>query len=130
MPVTRLRQRGLAASYPAELTVRRRLAEVYHLYGEPAEAGRWAHLDADRSRPHRAGAPGLRGARRRHLRPLVALTPVLRCPGAPALRPSGTAALRCPRPFAQSRCSAASQSRHRCCSSSGGYHGSPGRAGR
>ncbi|MEU1282663.1 DUF6584 family protein [Kitasatospora sp. NPDC005856] len=48
IPVARLRLRGLVASYPADLTVRRRLAEVYRLYGEPAEAGRWAYLDADR----------------------------------------------------------------------------------
>ncbi len=36
------------SSYPADLTVRQRLAEVYRLYGEPAEAGRWAYLDTDR----------------------------------------------------------------------------------
>ncbi|MFD4909110.1 DUF6584 family protein [Kitasatospora purpeofusca] len=48
IPVARQRLRGLVASYPADLTVRRRLADVYRLYGEPAEAGRWAYLDADR----------------------------------------------------------------------------------
>ncbi|MER7705078.1 DUF6584 family protein [Kitasatospora sp. NPDC097605] len=48
IPVARQRLRGLVASYPADLTVRLRLAEVYRLYGEPAEAGRWAYLDADR----------------------------------------------------------------------------------
>ncbi|MER8186112.1 DUF6584 family protein [Kitasatospora sp. NPDC094015] len=48
IPVARQRLRGLVGSYPADLTVRRRLAEVYRLYGEPAEAGRWAYLDADR----------------------------------------------------------------------------------
>ncbi|MFJ6777186.1 DUF6584 family protein [Kitasatospora sp. NPDC091257] len=154
---------GLAASYPAGLTARRRPAWIYRLSGEPTEAGRWAHLDTDRDRPRqagraprdglrtggppgplaararprpaprpggagraaglrlsgprRSGAPGLRGARCRHLRLLVTLAPALRYSGAPG-------------PSLQSRCSAASQSRHRCCSSSGGYHGSPGRAGR
>ncbi|MFE6750715.1 DUF6584 family protein [Kitasatospora purpeofusca] len=48
IPVARQRLRGLVASYPADLTVRRRLAEVYRLYGEPAEAGRWSCLGADR----------------------------------------------------------------------------------
>ncbi|WP_431683803.1 DUF6584 family protein [Kitasatospora sp. KL5] len=48
IPVARQRLRGLVSSYPADLTVRRRLAEVYRLYGEPAEAGRWAYLDTDR----------------------------------------------------------------------------------
>ncbi|MEV7185518.1 DUF6584 family protein [Kitasatospora sp. NPDC093102] len=48
IPLARQRLRGLVASYPADLTVRRRLAEVYRLYGEPTEAGRWAYLDADR----------------------------------------------------------------------------------
>ncbi|MFB8200455.1 DUF6584 family protein [Kitasatospora purpeofusca] len=48
IPVARQRLRGLVTSYPADLTARRRLAEVYRLYGEPAEAGRWTYLDADR----------------------------------------------------------------------------------
>ncbi|MCU7826074.1 DUF6584 family protein [Kitasatospora sp. DSM 101779] len=47
-PVARQRLRGLVGSCPADLTARRRLAEVYRLYGEPAEAGRWAYLDEDR----------------------------------------------------------------------------------
>ncbi|MFI5527729.1 DUF6584 family protein [Kitasatospora sp. NPDC051853] len=48
IPVARQRLRGLVGSYPADLTARRRLAEVYRLYGEPVEAGRWAYLEADR----------------------------------------------------------------------------------
>ncbi|KJY26650.1 MULTISPECIES: DUF6584 family protein [unclassified Streptomyces] len=48
IPVARQRLRGLVASYPADLTARQRLAEVYRLYGESAEAGRWAYLDVDR----------------------------------------------------------------------------------
>ncbi|MFJ8433935.1 DUF6584 family protein [Kitasatospora sp. NPDC094019] len=48
IPVARQRLRGLVASYPADLTVRQRLAEIYRLYGEPAEAGRWTYLDPDR----------------------------------------------------------------------------------
>ncbi|WP_431677094.1 DUF6584 family protein [Kitasatospora sp. KL5] len=48
IPVARQRLRGLVGSRPADLTARRRLAEVYRLYGEPAEAGRWTYLDEDR----------------------------------------------------------------------------------
>ncbi|MEV8094431.1 DUF6584 family protein [Kitasatospora sp. NPDC085879] len=48
IPVARQRLRGLVGSYPADLTARRRLAEVYRLYGEPAQAGRWTYLDEDR----------------------------------------------------------------------------------
>ncbi|MEV7603703.1 DUF6584 family protein [Kitasatospora sp. NPDC089797] len=48
IPVARQRLRGLVVSCPTDLTVRRRLAEVYRLYGEPAQAGRWAYLEADR----------------------------------------------------------------------------------
>lgn len=48
IPVARQRVRGLVGSYPADLTARRRLAEVYRLYGESVEAGRWAYLEEDR----------------------------------------------------------------------------------
>ncbi|MFF5158811.1 DUF6584 family protein [Streptomyces sp. NPDC000348] len=48
VPVARQRLRGLVSSYPRDLTLRRRLAEVYRLYGEPAEAGRWMYLEEDR----------------------------------------------------------------------------------
>ncbi|WP_030216129.1 DUF6584 family protein [Streptomyces sp. NRRL WC-3626] len=48
VPLARQRLRGLVSSYPTDLTLRRRLAEVYRLYGEPAEAGRWMYLEEDR----------------------------------------------------------------------------------
>ncbi|KOV22572.1 DUF6584 family protein [Streptomyces caelestis] len=48
VPMARQRLRGLVSSYPDDLTLRRRLAEVYRLYGEPAEAGRWMYLEEDR----------------------------------------------------------------------------------
>ncbi|MFF2079056.1 DUF6584 family protein [Kitasatospora sp. NPDC058162] len=64
IPVARQRLRGLVASYPADLTVRRRLAEVYRLYGEPAEAGRWAYLEEDRDPAETAAFEG------RHADPL------------------------------------------------------------
>ncbi len=48
VPLARQRLRGLVASFPHDLTLRRRLAEVYRLYGEPAEAGRWMYLEEDR----------------------------------------------------------------------------------
>ncbi|NKQ23046.1 DUF6584 family protein [Streptomyces galbus] len=48
VPVARQRLRGLVSSFPDDLTVRRRLGEVYRLYGDPAEAGRWMYLEEDR----------------------------------------------------------------------------------
>ncbi|WP_031014658.1 DUF6584 family protein [Streptomyces sp. NRRL F-5727] len=48
VPLARQRLRGLVASFPHDLTLRRRLAEVYRLYGEAAEAGRWTYLEEDR----------------------------------------------------------------------------------
>lgn len=48
VPVARQRLRGLVSSFPDDLMLRRRLAEVYRLYGEPAEAGRWTYLEQDR----------------------------------------------------------------------------------
>ncbi|MET7981870.1 DUF6584 family protein [Streptomyces sp. NPDC005281] len=48
VPVARQRLRGLVSSFPDDLTLRRRLAETYRLYGEPAEAGRWMYLEPDR----------------------------------------------------------------------------------
>ncbi|MET9723711.1 DUF6584 family protein [Streptomyces zaomyceticus] len=48
LPVARQRLRGLVSSFPNDLMLRRRLAEVYRLYGEPAEAGRWMYLEEDR----------------------------------------------------------------------------------
>ncbi|MGW4725170.1 DUF6584 family protein [Streptomyces sp. S1] len=48
VPLARQRLRGLVASFPHDLTLRRRLAEVYRLYGDAAEAGRWMYLEEDR----------------------------------------------------------------------------------
>ncbi|MFG2455701.1 DUF6584 family protein [Streptomyces sp. NPDC048523] len=48
VPVARQRLRGLVSSFPYDLTLRRRLAEVYRLYGDAAEAGRWMYLEEDR----------------------------------------------------------------------------------
>ncbi|MFC6593629.1 DUF6584 family protein [Kitasatospora paranensis] len=48
VPMARQRLRGLVCSYPTDLRVRRRLGEIYRLYGEPTEAGRWLYLDDDR----------------------------------------------------------------------------------
>ncbi|MFD9333493.1 DUF6584 family protein [Streptomyces sp. NPDC060028] len=48
VPLARQRLRGLVSSFPWDLALRRRLAEVYRLYGEAAEAGRWMYLEADR----------------------------------------------------------------------------------
>ncbi|MGW5635068.1 DUF6584 family protein [Streptomyces sp. NPDC003832] len=66
VPVARQRLRGLVSSYPHDLTLRRRLAEVYRLYGDPAEAGRWMYLEEDRDADETAafearyGSPGWR----------------------------------------------------------------------
>ncbi|MEV4560129.1 DUF6584 family protein [Kitasatospora sp. NPDC049285] len=46
-PVARQRLRSLVNSCPTELVARRRLAEVYRLYGEPSQAGRWNYLEED-----------------------------------------------------------------------------------
>ncbi|CAM5376237.1 hypothetical protein STANM337S_01670 [Streptomyces tanashiensis] len=66
VPMARQRLRGLVSSFPCDLTLRRRLAEVYRLYGDAAEAGRWMYLEEDR-RPdetaafeERYGSPGWR----------------------------------------------------------------------
>lgn len=48
VPVARQRLRGLVSSFPHDLTIRQRLAEVYRLYGDAAEAGRWMYLEEDR----------------------------------------------------------------------------------
>ncbi|WP_333774014.1 DUF6584 family protein [Streptomyces sp. IBSBF 3136] len=66
VPVARQRLRGLISSFPHDLTLRRRLAEVYRLYGDSAEAGRWMYLEDDRSAEETAafearyGTPGRR----------------------------------------------------------------------
>ncbi|WP_327357904.1 DUF6584 family protein [Streptomyces sp. NBC_01304] len=48
VPVARQRLQGLVSSFPRDLMLRRRRAEVYRLCGDLAEAGRWMYLDADR----------------------------------------------------------------------------------
>ncbi|MFE0949021.1 DUF6584 family protein [Streptomyces mutabilis] len=66
VPVARQRLRGLISSFPHNLTLRRRLAEVYRLYGDAAEAGRWMYLEEDRNADETAafearyGSPGWR----------------------------------------------------------------------
>ncbi|MFB7587395.1 DUF6584 family protein [Streptomyces sp. NPDC056169] len=66
VPMARQRLRGLVSSFPYDLTLRRRLAEVYRLYGDAAEAGRWMYLEVDRDADETAafeeryGSPGWR----------------------------------------------------------------------
>ncbi|MFD4831464.1 DUF6584 family protein [Streptomyces uncialis] len=66
VPVARQRLRGLVSSFPHDLALRRRLAEVYRLYGDAAEAGRWMYLEEDRDADETAafearyGSPGWR----------------------------------------------------------------------
>ncbi|WP_418959758.1 DUF6584 family protein [Streptomyces tritici] len=58
VPLARRRLRGLVSSYPYDLTLRRRLAEVYRLYGDAAEAGRWTYLEEDRDADETAAFEG------------------------------------------------------------------------
>ncbi|MFJ6797167.1 DUF6584 family protein [Streptomyces sp. NPDC091268] len=66
IPIARQRLRGLISSFPHDVTLRRRLAEVYRLYGDAAEAGRWMYLEEDRNADETAafearyGSPGWR----------------------------------------------------------------------
>jgi hypothetical protein len=48
--VLRARQRiaGLVGTYPHRLDLRERLAEVYRVLGQPAQAGRWSYLAEER----------------------------------------------------------------------------------
>ena len=48
--VLRARQRvaGLVGTYPQRLDLRERLAEVYRVLGQPAQAGRWTYLSDER----------------------------------------------------------------------------------
>ncbi|MBT2530507.1 hypothetical protein J7E91_35490 [Streptomyces sp. ISL-99] len=48
VPLARQRLRGLVSSFPQDLLLRRRLGDIYRLYGEPVEVGRWMYLEADR----------------------------------------------------------------------------------
>ncbi|SCD83364.1 hypothetical protein GA0115239_109418 [Streptomyces sp. BpilaLS-43] len=65
IPVARQRLRGLVSSFPHDLALRR-LAEVYRLYGDAAETGRWMYLEEDRNADEiaafeaRYGSPGWR----------------------------------------------------------------------
>jgi predicted Zn-dependent protease len=49
------RLHGLLVTYPQNLALRRRLAEIYHLLHQPAMAGRYWYLEADQS-PEMAAA--------------------------------------------------------------------------
>ncbi|MFI6642940.1 DUF6584 family protein [Streptomyces sp. NPDC050504] len=66
VPLARQRLRGLVSSFPQDLALRRRLAGVYRLYGDAAEAGRWMYLEEDREADETAafearyGSPGRR----------------------------------------------------------------------
>ncbi|MFD7569544.1 DUF6584 family protein [Streptomyces sp. NPDC055893] len=66
VPMARQRLRGLVSSFPHDLTLRRRLAEVYRLYGDATQAGRWMYLEEDRDAEETAaferryGTPGWR----------------------------------------------------------------------
>ncbi|MFB7905926.1 DUF6584 family protein [Kitasatospora sp. NPDC056076] len=71
IPVARQRLRSLVGRYPADLTVRRRLAEVYRLYGEPVEAGRWAYLEEERDEAETAAFEGRYADPRRRMRALA-----------------------------------------------------------
>ncbi|MFJ8231694.1 DUF6584 family protein [Streptomyces sp. NPDC094448] len=71
IPVARQRLRGLVSSFPADPALRRRLAEVYRLYGEPAEAGRWMYLAADRDAAETAAFEKRYGTPLRRMRALA-----------------------------------------------------------
>ncbi|MGW6866189.1 DUF6584 family protein [Streptomyces sp. NPDC054904] len=66
IPIARQRLRGLISSFPHDLTLRRRLAGIYRLYDDAAEAGRWMYLEEDRNADETAafearyGSPGWR----------------------------------------------------------------------
>lgn len=49
--VLRARQRvaGLVGTFPQRLDLRERLAEVYRVLGQPAQAGRWTYLSEERN---------------------------------------------------------------------------------
>ncbi|MGW1103912.1 DUF6584 family protein [Streptomyces sp. NPDC002540] len=48
VPMARQRLRGLVSSYPHHPALRRRLADIYRMYGDPAEVGRWTYLEEGR----------------------------------------------------------------------------------
>ena len=71
VPVARQRLRGLLSSFPHDLTLRRRLAEVYRLYGDAAEAGRWMYLEEDRNADETAAFETRYGTPARRMRALA-----------------------------------------------------------
>lgn len=71
VPVARQRLRGLVSSFPNDLTLRRRLAETYRLYGEPAQAGRWMYLESDRDAAETAAFEARYDTPERRMRALV-----------------------------------------------------------
>ncbi|MFE3635428.1 DUF6584 family protein [Streptomyces sp. NPDC059168] len=71
VPVARQRLRGLVSSFPHDLAPRRRLAEVYRLYGDAAEAGRWTYLEEDRNADETAAFEARYGSPGRRMRALA-----------------------------------------------------------
>ncbi|MGW8766866.1 DUF6584 family protein [Streptomyces sp. NPDC055815] len=71
VPMARQRLRGLVSSFPYDLTLRRRLAEVYRLYGDAAEAGRWSYLEEDRRPDETAAFEERYGSPARRMRALA-----------------------------------------------------------
>jgi hypothetical protein len=71
VPVARQRLRGLVSSFPYDLTLRRRLAEVYRLYGDAAEAGRWMYLEEDRNADETAAFEARYGSPRWRMKALA-----------------------------------------------------------
>lgn len=70
IPLARQRLRGLVSSFPHDLTLRRCLAQVYRLYGDAAEAGRWMYLEADRRAEETAAFEARYGSASRRMKAL------------------------------------------------------------
>ncbi|MEW1694758.1 DUF6584 family protein [Streptomyces sp. NPDC093249] len=71
VPLARQRLRGLVSSFPCEPAPRRRLAGVYRLYGDPAEAGRWTYLEEDRDTAETAAFEERYGSAARRMKALA-----------------------------------------------------------
>ncbi|MEV5613764.1 DUF6584 family protein [Streptomyces sp. NPDC052225] len=71
VPVARQRLRGLVSSFPHDPTLRRRLAEVYRLYGDAAEAGRWMYLEEDRNAEETAAFEARYGSAGRRMKAIA-----------------------------------------------------------
>ncbi|MFD9643289.1 DUF6584 family protein [Streptomyces sp. NPDC059082] len=80
VPLARQRLRGLVSSFPHDLTLRRRLAGVYRLYGDAAEAGRWMYLEEDRCPEETAAFEERYGSPARRMRALAWRGPEARAP--------------------------------------------------